>query len=71
VNTPIDRDRLAAVQGEAALQGITVHVVHRLLTPTVFLATRFGLSRAFDSLEALAAWLRDLIVEVPNNGRHK
>jgi hypothetical protein len=58
--------RLATLQAEDALLGIAVSVEVDLQNRPDYIASRWALTRAFDTLESLAAWLRDLIVEAPH-----
>lgn len=56
----LDRKRLSTLSARAALAGIAVHVLDTDTGTVEFIATRWSLTKAFDSLDALAFWLDTL-----------
>lgn len=52
-----DAKRFATLQAHAALSGITVHQIEGDFVPTIYIATKWALTRELRSLDAVAKWL--------------
>lgn len=55
--TPTDVKRLSTLIARAALVGVIVHRVETDFGGEEFIATKWALTKAFSSLDALDAWL--------------
>ena len=56
----VDRKRLATLCARAALAGVTLHHIEGDFVPSVFVVSRWALTREFTDLDAVERWL-DLV----------
>lgn len=54
---PHDPKRFATLQARAALSGITLHRIEGDLSPVVYIATKWALTRELRDLDAVKKWL--------------
>lgn len=57
MTTALLRKRIATAKARAALDGIELHQIVNDTGSVEFIATRWSLTKAFDSLDALETWL--------------
>ena len=55
-----DLKRFATLQARAALSGIALHCIEGDLSPVVYIATKWALTRELRDLDAVEQWLDQL-----------